>query len=78
MSSDAAPRDAFQVRNLEPSDLDAMVVFEGDETAAVRVAELLVASLATSSLGLPPPRLDLDLRPEGRGGALKASASSGR
>jgi glutamate-ammonia-ligase adenylyltransferase len=61
-----------------PSDLDALVVFapegrHGGEADATRVTELLVGSLTSSSLGLPPPPLDLDLRPEGKKGAIVRS-----
>ncbi|MBI5158471.1 MAG: bifunctional [glutamine synthetase] adenylyltransferase/[glutamine synthetase]-adenylyl-L-tyrosine phosphorylase [Acidimicrobiia bacterium] len=61
-----------------PSDLDGLIVFSpsgrsGEESDAARVAELLVSSLAASSLGLPPPPLDLDLRPEGRKGVIVRS-----
>ena len=60
------------------SDLDGLIVFApsgrpGEEGDAARVAELLVGSLASSSLGLPPPPLDLDLRPEGTKGAMARS-----
>ena len=65
------------------SDLDGCVVFAttgdpGDAAAAARVAELLVESLASSPLGLPPPPLDLDLRPEGRKGVIARSLPSYR
>ena len=61
-----------------PSDLDGLIVFSptgrpGEESDAARVAELLVGSLAASSLGLPPPPLDLDLRPEGKKGVIVRS-----
>jgi len=61
-----------------PSDLDGLIVFSptgrtGEEADASRVAELLVGSLAASSLGLPPPPLDLDLRPEGKKGVMVRS-----
>jgi glutamate-ammonia-ligase adenylyltransferase len=57
------------------SDLDGLIVYAasgrpGEEGDAARVAELLVGSLASSSMGLPPPPLDLDLRPEGKKGAI--------
>ena len=60
------------------SDLDGLVVFTaagrpGEEGDAARVVELLVGSLASSSLGVPPPPLDLDLRPEGKKGAIVRS-----
>lgn len=62
-------------------DLDALVVYgpshlAGAEAAAARVAELLVGSLATSPLGIPPPPLDLDLRPEGKKGIIARSLAS--
>lgn len=63
------------------SDLDALVVFEATaatEDAAVRVTELLMSAFSTSTLGLPPPRLDLALRPEGAKGALARSLASYR
>lgn len=61
-----------------PSDLDGLIVYApegrpGEEADATRVAELLVGSLVSSSLGLPPPPLDLDLRPEGKKGAIVRS-----
>lgn len=61
-----------------PSDLDGLIVFSpsgraGEEADAARVAELLVGSLAAPSVGLPPPSLDLDLRPEGKKGAIVRS-----
>jgi len=61
-----------------PSDLDGLIVFSptgrpGEEADASRVAELLVGSLTASSLGLPPPPLDLDLRPEGKKGVIVRS-----
>jgi glutamate-ammonia-ligase adenylyltransferase len=64
------------------SDLDGLIVFDGsspDQAAgAARVAELLVESLAGSPLGLPPPVLDLDLRPEGKKGVIARSLPSYR
>lgn len=60
-------------------DLDALVVFDpdaGDEEAASRVAEVLVGSLAAPSPGVSPPAVDLDLRPEGRKGALTRSLAA--
>lgn len=65
------------------SDLDGLIVFAptgdpGDAATAARVAELLVESLASSPLGLPPPPLDLDLRPEGKKGVIARSLASYR
>ena len=62
------------------SDLDALVVHGGDghSAGADRVAELLVSILGGMSLDLPGASLDLDLRPEGRKGALTRSLEAYR
>ncbi|HEX5630190.1 MAG TPA: bifunctional [glutamine synthetase] adenylyltransferase/[glutamine synthetase]-adenylyl-L-tyrosine phosphorylase [Acidimicrobiia bacterium] len=62
------------------SDLDGLVVYRGsaetDTVAATRVTELVTTALSGSALGLPPPPLDLDLRPEGKKGAIARSLDS--
>ncbi len=62
------------------SDLDGLVVYRGsaetDTAAATRVTELMATALGGSALGLPPPPLDLDLRPEGKKGAIARSLDS--
>ena len=64
------------------SDLDALVVHrDGDDradAAAARVTEVLVATLAPSPIDLPAPVLDLDLRPEGKKGAIARSLGAYR
>jgi len=62
------------------SDLDALIVYrsaddESDERAA-RIAEVLVSAMERSSLDLPSFEIDLDLRPEGRKGAIARSLDS--
>lgn len=60
------------------SDLDALIVHsdDGDTEAAGRVVERLLAILGEWSLDIPGASLDLDLRPEGKKGALARSLSS--
>lgn len=65
-----------------PSDLDALIVYGdgGDQAdeAAARVTELVVGMMARSPIDLPAPVLDLDLRPEGRKGAIARSLGAYR
>ena len=64
------------------SDLDALVVYRNggdrDDAAAARVTELLVAMLGRSPIDVPVPALDLDLRPEGKRGAIARSLGAYR
>ena len=62
------------------SDLDALVVHGGDghSAGADRVAEILMSILGGMSLDLPGASLDLELRPEGRKGALARSLEAYR
>ena len=64
------------------SDLDALIVYrDGDDrsdAAAAHVTESLMGMLARSPIDLPGPVLDLDLRPEGRKGAIARSLGAYR
>ena len=63
------------------SDADGMIVIDAEDPAAVQVATTLVARLRTL-LAQPGPdpalQLDLDLRPEGKGGPMVRSLASYR
>lgn len=63
------------------SDADAMIVIDSEEPAATQVATTLIARLRTL-LAQPGPdpalQLDLDLRPEGKGGPMVRSLASYR
>ncbi len=60
------------------SDLDAIVVVDEPDATdrASRIIERVIATLGGPITGLPSLELDLDLRPEGRKGALVRSASA--
>jgi glutamate-ammonia-ligase adenylyltransferase len=59
------------------SDLDALIVYrsadDASEERAARIAEVLVTAMERSALDLPSFEIDLDLRPEGRKGAIARS-----
>lgn len=63
------------------SDLDALLVFRGSESAegdqaAARAVEAFVNLIGRSSLDLPSFEIDLDLRPEGKKGVIARSLDS--
>ncbi len=60
------------------SDLDAIVVTPdvGDTEAAIAVIERVIATLGGPATGFPSLELDLELRPEGRKGALVRSLAA--
>jgi [glutamine synthetase] adenylyltransferase / [glutamine synthetase]-adenylyl-L-tyrosine phosphorylase len=63
------------------SDLDALIVFRGSDSAegdqaAARAVEAFVNLIGRSSLDLPSFEIDLDLRPEGKKGVIARSLDS--
>ncbi|HUG75535.1 MAG TPA: bifunctional glutamine-synthetase adenylyltransferase/deadenyltransferase, partial [Acidimicrobiia bacterium] len=58
------------------SDIDLVAIHEGDDSAAVRAVERIVAVLATRVDGGIGLRCDFDLRPEGRSGPLSRTLDS--